>query len=333
MLEQDFKNILLNIKHEIKNSQIKTMFEVNKNLIMLYFRLGKIISENSEYGRSFIKNVSTELKLEFPNMKGFSERNLNYMKLFYEEYKDDENLQQLVANLPWGHNLLLIEKFKDKETRKIYAEATLENGWSRNVLSFQIDGKYHLRVGNSTNNFSNTLPSPNSDLVNNVIKDPYIFDFITLKDGYKEKALEMTMINRIRDVLLELGNGFSFVGNQYKLTVGNDDYYIDLLFYHLKLRCYVVVELKANSFKPEYSGKMNFYLNAVNDMLKNEFDNPSIGLILCREKDKLTAQYSLKGIDQPIGISSYEITKFLPDDISKELPTEEDINLHIDIEE
>lgn len=333
MLEQDFKNILLNIKHEIKNSQIKTMFEVNKNLIMLYFRLGKIISENSEYGKGFIKNVSTELKLEFPNMKGFSERNLNYMKLFYEEYKDDENLQQLVANLPWGHNLLLIEKFKDKEIRKIYAEATLENGWSRNVLSFQIDGKYHLRVGNSANNFSNTLPSSDSDLVNNVIKDPYIFDFITLKDGYKEKALEMAMINRIRDVLLELGNGFSFVGNQYKLTVGNDDYYIDLLFYHLKLRCYVVVELKANSFKPEYAGKMNFYLNAVNDMLKNEFDNPSIGLILCQEKDKLTAQYSLKGIDQPIGVSSYEITKFLPDDISKELPTEEDINLHIDIEE
>ncbi|MBP3920739.1 MAG: DUF1016 family protein [Bacilli bacterium] len=333
MLEQDFKNILLNIKNEIKTSQIKTMFEVNKNLIMLYFKLGKIISENSEYGKSFIKNVSTELKLEFPNMKGFSERNLNYMKLFYEEYKDDENLQQLVANLPWGHNLLLIQKFKDKEIRRIYAEATLENGWSRNILSFQIDGKYHLRVGNSTNNFSNTLPSPDSDLVNNVIKDPYIFDFITLRDGYKEKALEMAMINRIRDVLLELGNGFSFVGNQYKLTVGNDDYYIDLLFYHLKLRCYVVVELKANSFKPEYAGKMNFYLNAVNDMLKNETDNPSIGLILCQEKDKLTAQYSLKGIDQPIGVSSYEITKFLPEDISKELPTEEDINLHIDIEE
>lgn len=266
-------------------------------------------------------------------MKGFSERNLNYMKLFYEEYKNDENLQQLVANLPWGHNLLLIEKFKDKETRKIYAEATLENGWSRNVLSLQIDGKYHLRVGNSANNFSSTLPSPDSDLVNNVIKDPYIFDFITLRDGYKEKALEMAMINRIRNVLLELGNGFSFVGNQYKLTVGNDDYYIDLLFYHLKLRCYVVVELKANSFKPEYAGKMNFYLNAVNDMLKNEFDNPSIGLILCQEKDKLTAQYSLKGIDQPIGVSSYKITKCLPNDISKELPTEEDINLHIDIEE
>ena len=333
MLEKDFKDIVLNIKNEIKTSQTKTMIEVNKNLIMLYFRLGRIISENSKYGKSFIKNVSTELKLEFPNMKGFSERNLNYMKLFYEEYRDDENLQQLVANLPWGHNLLLMEKFKDKKIRKLYAQATIENGWSRNVLSFQIDGQYHLRVGKSANNFNNILPNPNSDLVNNVIKDPYIFDFITLKDGYKEKELETAMINKIRDVLLELGNGFSFVGNQYKLTVGNDDYYIDLLFYHLKLRCYIVVELKANSFKPEYAGKMNFYLNAVNDMLKSEFDNPSIGLILCQEKDKLTAQYSLKGIEQPIGVSSYEIAKFLPEDILRELPTEEDINLHIDIEE
>ena len=333
MLEKDFKDVVLNIKNEIKTSQTKTMIEVNKNLITLYFRLGKILSENSKYGKSFIKNVSTELKLEFPNMKGFSERNLNYMKLFYEEYRDDENLQQLVANLPWGHNLLLMEKFKDKKIRKLYAQATVENGWSRNVLSFQIDGQYHLRVGKSANNFNNTLPNPNSDLVNNVIKDPYIFDFITLKDGYKEKELETAMINKIRDVLLELGNGFSFVGNQYKLTVGNDDYYIDLLFYHLKLRCYIVVELKANSFKPEYAGKMNFYLNAVNDMLKSEFDNPSIGLILCQEKDKLTAQYSLKGIEQPIGVSSYEIAKFLPEDILRELPTEEDINLHIDIEE
>ena len=294
MLDKEFKNIVLNMKNEIKISQTKTMIEVNKNLIMLYFRLGKIISENSKYGKSFIKNVSTELKLEFPNMKGFSERNLNYMKLFYEEYRDDENLQQLVANLPWGHNLLLIEKFKDKKIRKLYAQAAIENGWSRNVLAFQISGQYHLRVGNSANNFNNTLPNPNSNLVNNVIKDPYIFDFITLKDGYKEKELEIAMINRIRDVLLELGNGFSFVGNQYKLSVGNDDYYIDLLFYHLKLRCYIVVELKASSFKPEYAGKMNFYLNAVNDMLKSEFDNPSIGLILCQEKNKLTAQYSVR---------------------------------------
>ncbi len=333
MLQNDFKEVVSNIKDEIKNSQTKTMLEANKNLIMLYFRLGKIISEKNEYGQNFIKNISTELKLEFPYMKGFSERNLNYMKLFYDEYKNDEEMLQLVTNLPWGHNLLLIEKFKSKEIRELYAKATLEYGWSRSVLLHQIDSQYHLRIGKSANNFAITLPSPNSDLVNNIVKDPYIFDFITLKEDYKEKTLENAMIEKIRDVLLELGNGFSFVGNQYKISVGDEDYFIDLLFYHLKLRCYVVVELKANSFKPEYVGKMNFYLNAVNDILKGEFDNPSIGLILCKDKDKLTAQYSLNGVDQPIGVSSYEISKYLPEDLTKELPTEDDINLHIDIDD
>lgn len=333
MLEKDFKELMANIKTEIKISQRNTMLEVNKNLIMLYFKLGKIISENVEYGNSFIKDVSINLKLEFPNIKGFSERNLRSMKLFYEEYKDDEKWQQLVAKLPWGHNLLLIEKFKDKRIRQTYANATIENGWSRNVLALQIDSEFHKRIGNSANNFQSTLPSVDSDLVNNTIKDPYIFDFIMLKDGYKEKMLEDAMINKIRDVLLELGNGFSFVGNQYKITVGNNDYFIDMLFYHLKLRCFIVVELKAGNYQPEYAGKMNFYLNAVNDLIKDKNDNQSIGLILCQEKDKLTAQYSLEGINQPIGVSSYEISKYLPDDILKSLPTEEDINLHIDLEE
>lgn len=331
MLEKDFKNVVNNIKEEIKTTQIKTAFEVNKNLIMLYFRLGKIMYENSEYGNNFIENISTELKLSFPNLKGFSARNLRAMKLFYEQYKDDENWQQLVAKLPWGHNLLLIEKIKDKNIRKLYIEKTIENGWSRNVLSIQIENNYHLRIGKSDNNFNDTLPKYDSDLVNNTIKDPYIFDFITLKEEYKEKELENAMISKIRDVLLELGNGFSFVGNQYKITVDNNDYFIDLLFYHLKFRCYVVVELKATKFIPEYVGKMNFYLSAVNDMLKTDNDNPSIGLILCKDKDRLTANYSLQGINKPIGISSYELSNLLPQDILNSLPTEEELNLHIDI--
>lgn len=333
MLEKDFKELMANIKNEIKISQRNTMLEVNKNLIMLYFKLGKIISENVRYGNSFIKDVSMNLRLEFPNIKGFSERNLRSMKIFYEEYKDDEKWQHLVAKLPWGHNLLLIEKFKDKKIRKIYATATIENGWSRNVLAIQIDSEFHKRIGNSANNFKSTLPDVESDLVNNTIKDPYIFDFITLKEGYKEKVLEEAMINKIRDVLLELGNGFSFLGNQYKITVDDTDFYIDMLFYHLKLKCYIVVELKAGKYKPEYAGKMNFYLNVVNDLIKDSNDNPSIGLILCQQKDKLTAQYSLNGINQPIGVSSYEISKYIPKDILDELPTEEDINLHIDLEE
>lgn len=305
MIQKDFKNVICKIKNEIKTSQVKTMLEANKNLIMLYFRIGKIISENSNYGNKFIDNISMEIKLDFPYLKGFSSRNLKYMKRFYLEYKNDEIMQQLVAQLPWGHNLLLIEKFKDKKIRKLYAEKTIENGWSRNVLAFQIDTKYHLRIGNSSNNFNDTIPNINTDLVNNIIKDPYIFDFIYLKENFKEKELETAMVNRIRDVLLELGNGFSFVGNQYKITVGDNDYYIDLLFYHLKLRCYILVELKATSFIPEYVGKMKFYLSVVDDMVKSKNDNPSIGLILCKDKDKITAQYALKDIGNPIGVSSY----------------------------
>jgi len=240
-------------------------------------------------------------------------------------------MKQLVAQIPWGHNLLLIEKIKDRKIRKLYVEKTIENGWSRNVLSFQIDTKYHLRIGNSSNNFYNTVTNIDTDLVNNIIKDPYIFDFISLKENFKERELEIAMINRIRDVLLELGNGFSFVGNQYKITIWDSDYYIDLLFYHLKLRCYIVVKLKATSFIPEYVGKMKFYLSVVDDMIKKDSDNPSIGLILCKEKDRITAQYSLKDIGNPIGISSYEITNIIPSEILDKLPTEEDINLYMDI--
>ena len=300
------------------------MHQVNSNLIMMYFRIGKILDENSKYGNSFIKNIANAIKLEYPNMKGFSDRNLNYMKLFYKEYADDENLQQLVANLPWGHNILLFEKIKDKNIRKIYAKATIENGWSRNVLDFQISSNYHKRVGNSINNFKESSIKEDSDLVNNVLKDPYIFDFRSLNENYKEQELENKMIEKIKNVILELGNGFSFVGNQYKIVVGNKEYFIDLLFYHIKLKSYVVVELKVTEFKPEYIGKMNFYLSVIDDLVKDESDNPTIGLILCKDKEKITAQYSLKDINKPIGISSFKLSEYLP--------SEEELNKYIDLE-
>ena len=213
------------------------------------------------------------------------------------------------------------------EIRLKYVEGTIENGWSRSVLLFQIDTKYHERIGNSVNNFSSTLPPINSDLVNNTLKDPYIFDFISLNQIYKELELENNMLLKIKDVLLELGNGFSFIGSQYKITVGDKDYYIDLLFYHLKLRSYIVVDLKTGEFIPEYAGKMNFYLSAVDDLLKSEYDNPSIGLILCREKDRFTTNYSLKDINKPIGVSSYEINDIIPKEILEQLPKEEELNL------
>jgi predicted nuclease of restriction endonuclease-like (RecB) superfamily len=229
MLDKDFKKIIDNIKQEIQKTQYKVAIESNINLISMYFRLGKILNDNYEYGNKFIDEVSKDLKMEFPNSTGFSVRNLKYMKKFYLEYKDDEEVQQLVAQVPWGHNIILMEKVKDKEVRKVYIEGILKNGWGRNMLSIQIDNGYHLRIGASNNNFENTLPALDSDLVNYTIKDPYIFDFLSLQNEYKEKELENAMINKIRDVLIELGKGFSFVGNQYKINVGNKN--ISLTYY------------------------------------------------------------------------------------------------------
>ncbi len=331
MVDEKFKNIINNIKSEVKQTQFKSMQEVNSNLINLYFRLGKIVSENKKYGNNFVKEVSTELKLSFPNMKGFSERNIRSMRLFYEEYKDDEKWQQLVAKLPWGHNLLLISKLKDKNIRKIYIEGIIKNNWGRDMLAHQISYNYHLRIGNSNNNFINSLPEYNSDLANNTIKDPYIFDFLTLKENYKEKELESAMLEKIKEVLIELGKGFSFVGNQYKISADSNDYYIDLLFYHLDLRCYIVVELKTTEFKPEYIGQLNFYVTAINKTLKKDIDNETIGLLLCKEKDKLSVKWSLEGIHNPIEVSSYGIKKDISKEILEKLPTEDDLNLHIDI--
>ena len=331
--KNDFIKVITNIKHEIKTTQAKTMLQANSNLIMMYFRIGKILYENSKYGNKFIESIATELNLTWPHLKGFSARNLKYMKRFYKEYRNREKMQQLAAQLPWWHNVVLIEKIKDEIIRGVYMNAAVENGWSRSVLELQIERQYHKRIGQTANNFKKVLPPANSDLVNGTFKDPYVFDFLTLREDYKEKELESSMINRIRDVLLELGNGWSFVGNQYKITVGGEDYFIDLLFYHLKLKCYVVVELKATKFMPEYAGKMNFYLSAVNDFVKADTDNPSIGLILCKEKNKFSAQYSLKDINKPIGISSFKTEDILPQNILDQLPSEEDLNLHIDIDD
>ena len=330
MLERDFRDIISNIKEEVTNTQIKTMQEVNGNLIMLYFRLGRIVSENIKYEKNFVRDLAVELKMTFPNINGFSERNIRSMRLFYEEYAHDEKWQQLVAKLPWGHNLLLMEKIKDKDIRKIYAENTIKNGWSRNMLSVQIETEFHKRIGNSNNNFDVMLPPKDSDLVNNTIKDPYIFDFITLRDDYKERELENALITKIRNMLLELGKGFSFVGNQYKITVDNEDFYIDLLFYHLDLRCYIVVELKIGEFKPEYVGQLGFYVTAVNETMKKESDTPTIGLLLCRGKNRTTVDWSLKSANVPIGVSNYELREQLPKDLVDKLPTEEEINLHLD---
>ena len=328
----DFAKIVAGIKKEIKTTQARTMRQVNNNMIMMYFRIGKILYDNSVDDIYFIKNVATELRMGFRDLKGFSVRNLQNMRAFYVEYKDSQAAQQAVAQLSWGHNLLLMSKIKNKATRMIYVEAVLENGWSRSMLDMQIQNKYHKRIGASANNFKTVLSSRDGDMANHAFKDPYIFDFLMLRDNYRERELEGQMVEKIKNVLLELGNGWSFVGNQYKIIVEGKEYLIDMLFYHLKLRCYVVVELKATEFAPEFIGKLNFYLSAVDELVKSEDDNPSIGLILCREKGKISVQYSLKNVSSPIGVSSFKTSALLSGDILKQLPSEDELNLHIAID-
>ena len=335
MLEKDFKQIVAEIKKQITATQTEIMKQANKYLLDLYFELGKIISEKSNWGNKFVDNLSAELKLDFPNIRGFSVRNLKSMKKFYEEYKDDEIMQTASAQIPWSHNNLIIEKIKDNEIRKWYIEQISLNGWSYDVLSFQIKNDIYKRQikSDKLNNFDRTLTDPQGELASEMQKDPYILDIATLRKNYIEKELEKAIVERIKNVLIELGNGFSFVGSQYKIAVGDKDYFVDLLFYHLNLRCFIVVELKINDFKPEHAGKLNFYLSAIDDILRKEHDNPTIGLILCQEKDKFTVEYALRDIHKPIGVSSYEIAKIIPKEVLENLPTEEDINLHIDIQE
>ncbi len=329
----NFKSIVENIKNDIKSTRFKIIENANKELLYLYFRLGKIIDENSKYGNSFIKELSTELKLEFPGMKGLSPRNLSRMRVFYREYKDILNLPVTLAKLPWTHNYTLIEKEKDKNKRIWYAERCLENGWSQTVLIHQIDSNLYQRQKENIklSNFEKKIPLIQSQMAKDMMKDPYIFELSNLKENAIEKDIEESMIERIKNLLLEFGKGFSFVGNQYKISTENNDYYIDLLFYHLELRCYIVVELKNTNFKPEYIGQLNFYITAVNKTLRKDYDNETIGLLLCKEKDKISVEWALEGINNPIGVSSYIIEKYISKDILEKLPTEEDINLHIDI--
>lgn len=339
MLEVDknqYKEIFENIKNEILKSQYKAMQVVNRELVFMYWNIGKIILENAKWGNKFIDNLSVDLKLEFPTIKGFSIRNLKNMKKFAEEYPDFEFVQKVSAQITWSDNLLILDKVKEFEKRKWYINETVKNGWSYDILDWQIKSNLYERqaLSEKVNNFQNTLPDVQSDLAMQTMKDPYLFDFIALKGKVKELEIENAMINKIKDVLIELGNGFAFVGNQYKLTVSDKDYFIDLLFYHLKLKCYIVVELKAREFEPTDAGQLNFYLSAIDDLVKDEADNPSIGLLLCKSKDKFTAEYALKDINKPIGVSEYKILQDIPEYLQSQLPKAEDIELHIqDIEE
>jgi predicted nuclease of restriction endonuclease-like (RecB) superfamily len=279
-----------------------------------------------------VDNLEKDLISEFPDLKGFSRRNLFYMKGFYSFYKGYFNqVQQLVAQIPWGHNILIMSKSKTIEESIFYLNETLQNNWSRSVLNIQIGTDLFSRQGKAITNFKNTLPNPNSDLAIQTLKDPYLFDFLTIRRNADEKSVEEQLTLHITKFLLELGTGFAFIGRQFKLEVGEKDFYIDLLFYHMKLRCYFVVELKAKSFKPEYAGKLSFYLSAIDDKLKSISDNPTIGIILCREKNRIEAEYALRGISQPIGVAEYQFSKAIPDDIKSDLPTIEEIEKELSL--
>jgi predicted nuclease of restriction endonuclease-like (RecB) superfamily len=326
---KDYQRFVRELKDRISRAQIKAAVAVNSELMGLYWDLGKSIVERqaqSDWGDFVLEKLSRDLMDAFPEMKGFSRRNLYNIRAFYMAYKDEsEFVPQVVAQIPWGHNVILLEKIKDSTERAWYAACTTQHGWSRAILTLQIESGLYFRQGSAITNFEHALPSPQSDLAREALKDPYKFDFLTLGREAHERDLEGGLLIHIRSFLLELGVGFAFIGSQYHLDIGGQDFYIDLLFYHFRLHCFVVIDLKATDFKPEYAGKMNFYLSAVDDRLRQPEDQPSIGIILCKTKNKFVAEYALRDTHKPIGVSEYLTTESLPELLQGTLPTIEEL--------
>ncbi|MBD2261030.1 PDDEXK nuclease domain-containing protein [Pseudanabaena sp. FACHB-2040] len=326
--DSNYAAFLDELKGRIRNAQVKAALAVNQELIRLYWQLGReiLVKQKQEgWGARIIERLAKDLKQEFPEMKGFSRSNLKYMRAFADAYSEEQIGQQLVGQIPWGHNVRILELVKNPEERLRYIQQTIENGWSRNVLVMQIESGLYKRQGGAISNFDRTLPSPQSDLAQQIIKDPYNFDFLTLAKGARERELEKGLVDHIRDFLLELGLGFAFLGSQYPIEVDGREYRLDLLFYHIHLRCFVVIDLKMGEFIPEYSGKMNFYVSAVDDMLKNPSDNPTIGIILCKSKSKTTAEYALRNLSTPVAISTHH----LPDQLQDNLPSIEQLEMEL----
>jgi len=361
-----YADLLGDIKSRIREAQIKAGLSVNAEMILMYWDIGRMIHERQQkkgWGAGVLRRLAGDLKSELPEVKGFSERNLKRMTQFYREYPrlpvfgprpvallerdvsepekgplavaqrgPAEDVLQLVARISWAHNMLLIQTAKDMQTRLWYMEQTIQNGWSRDMLGLMIRGKAHERQGAAVTNFQQRLPDLQSDLARQLLKDPYIFDFLTLEEPFHERELETGLVRHLEKFLLELGQGFAFVGRQYHLQVSDKDFYLDLLFYHLKLRSFVVIDLKKGDFKPEYAGKVNFYCSVVDDRLKHETDQPTIGLILCQTKDRILAEYALRDIHKPIGVSDYELTRALPENLKSALPTIEEIEAELQSE-
>lgn len=327
----EYLKIVDTVKKNIQAAQYKAVLGANKELIMLYWSIGNVINAHNTWGSKFIDNLARDIKLDFPDMKGFSVRNLKYMAKLSKLYTDREVVQEVLAQLSWYHNIALMDKVHDTNISLWYAKQTIKNGWSRNVLVHQIESDLYSRqaISDKITNFEERLSNPQSELAIQTMKDPYIFDFIPMKADMLERDIEKELVKNITAMLLELGTGFAFLGNQYHLEVGGESFYLDLLFYNLNLRCYVVIELKTGEFKPEYAGKLNFYLSAVDGILKKDDDNPSIGLLLCKSKNNIIAEYALKDMSKPIGVSEYTVTRQLPKELQETLPTEEDIQKHM----
>jgi len=345
IITQEYIVWLSSVKDKIRSAQLKAAVSVNTALIAFYWELGKMIAEKkTAWGSKFLANLSNDLRQEFPDMKGFSVSNLKYCEQFFTFYNSDfepgvligqqavdqlqgpDNKQitfsqQLVGQIPWGHNILIFTRCNNVEEALFYAQQTLENNWSRDVLDLQLKSDLYGRKGKAVSNFSNTLPEPLSDLAVQTLKDPYVFDFLQLTEQYQERDIEKQLIQHISKFLLELGKGFAFIGNQYHLQIADNDYYIDLLFYHVKLKCYVVIELKNTRFVPEFAGKLNFYLSAVDSLVKDESDNPTIGILLCKDKNNIEAEFALRDMKKPMGISEIKFVENIPEDLKSSLPS------------
>ncbi|MEX2609163.1 MAG: PDDEXK nuclease domain-containing protein [Gemmatimonadota bacterium] len=312
------------MKERISGASVRAVVAVNRELVQLYWQVGRDILARQDavgWGGKVVDRLSADLRRAFPEMTGFSGRNLRYMRAFAAAYPDEAIVQQAVAQIAWGHNVVLLDKLENREDRLWYAAQALEHGWSRNVLVHQIESRLHLRQGRAITNFDATLPSPQSDLARELLKDPYNFGFLGLEATVQERNLERGLLAHLKDFLLELGLGFAFVGSQYPLDVEGSEYRLDLLFYHLRLRCYVVIDLKMGRFEPEFAGKMNFYLAAVDERIRHQDDNASIGLILCKERNRLVVEYALRGMSQPMGVAEYRHTATLPEGLEGALPT------------
>ena len=326
----EYLHLLTEIKQDIRNTQHKAILHANHDMLELYWRIGAQINQHKSWGNKFVDHLARDIRIDFPEVKGFSARNLHYMAKLALTYSY-EFVQQAAAQIPWGHNIVILDKLQTENERIWYIEQTIQHTWSRDVLVHQIEsGLYQRQVtAPKVTNFPICLPAAEGELAVQAMKDPYIFDFISMKENMLERDIEDALVHDITKLLLELGTGFAFLGHQYHINIAGDDFYIDLLFYNLQLRCYVVVELKTGEFKPEYAGQINFYLSAVDSQLKTAEDHPSIGLLLCKSKNNLVAEYALRDMNKPIGVSEYRLTKILPDNLEKQLPSPEDIQNRI----